>query len=292
VADYRADLVSGQSVVQVDAGEHITEREALEGMLVPSGNNIATLLARWDAGGESAFLVKMNAQARALGLAHTRYTSASGVKSSTVSTARDQVILAMRALTVPALAQTVAMRQAPLPVAGLQYNRDTLLGTNGIVGVKPGTTAAAGGCFVFAARSHLAGRTVTVVGAVLGQAVGQDQPTMEAAAAQATMTLLDSTRRELTVRRVLGRGTTLAWINAPWGVRAAARTVADVSLVGWPGMRTQTEISMPRHVATPVAAAQHVGAAVVSAGVQRATVGLAASRAIPDPSLGWRLVHP
>lgn len=49
VAVYRADAAAGQSVVAVQAGERLTERQALEGLLLPSGNNIATLLARWDA---------------------------------------------------------------------------------------------------------------------------------------------------------------------------------------------------------------------------------------------------
>jgi serine-type D-Ala-D-Ala carboxypeptidase (penicillin-binding protein 5/6) len=46
VAAYRADQAAGQSVVAVRAGERLTERQALAGLLLPSGNNIATLLAR------------------------------------------------------------------------------------------------------------------------------------------------------------------------------------------------------------------------------------------------------
>jgi len=72
VAVYSADLAAGQSVLAVRAGERLTERQALQGLLLASGNNIATLLARWDAGTEGAFVNKMNERARALGLAHTR----------------------------------------------------------------------------------------------------------------------------------------------------------------------------------------------------------------------------
>ena len=91
------------------------------------------------------------------------------MQASTVSTASDQVRLAMRAMDVRALRLIVAMAQATLPVAGRQYNKDALLGQAGIVGIKTGTTSQAGGCFVFAAREHLAGRSITVVGAVLHQ---------------------------------------------------------------------------------------------------------------------------
>jgi D-alanyl-D-alanine carboxypeptidase (penicillin-binding protein 5/6) len=290
-AVYRADEASGQSVVLVQAGERLTERQALQAMLLPSGNNIATLLARWDAGSEPAFLVKMNALARALGLTHTRYTSASGVQASTVSTASDQVRLAMRALQVPALAQTVAMTQATLPVAGRQENGDTLLGKDGIVGVKPGATAEAGGCFLFAARQRLGGRSILVVGAVLHQAAGQPASEMAASAFNASTTLLMSARRLLVERRVLERGAILAWVTAPWADRVALRGAQRVSLLGWPGLRVNSTARLD-NVHAPLHNGQHVGSVVVAAAGQRQTVNLTPSRALPNPSIGWRLTNP
>ncbi len=291
VAVYRADEASGQSVVLVQAGERLTERQALQAMLLPSGNNIATLLARWDAGSEPAFLTKMNALARALGLRHTRYTSASGVRASTVSTASDQVRLGMRALQVPALAQTVAMVQATLPVAGRQYNGDTLLGKHGIVGIKPGTTAEAGGCFVFAAHQQLGGRSILVVGAVLHQAAGQPPSDMAASAFNATTTLLVSTRRLLLERRVLERGATLAWINPPWTDRIALHAARPVSLLGWPGLRVLATVQVD-NIHAPLHSGQHAGVAVIAAGDQRQAVTLIPSRVLPAPSLAWRLTNP
>jgi D-alanyl-D-alanine carboxypeptidase (penicillin-binding protein 5/6) len=291
VAVYRADEASGQSVVLVQAGERLTERQALEGMLLPSGNNIATLLARWDAGTEPAFLAKMNALGRALGLTHTRYTSASGVRASTVSTASDQVRLAMRALQVPALAQTVSMTQATLPVAGHQYNGDTLLGQDGIVGIKPGSTAEAGGCFVFAAHQQLGGRSILVVGAVLHQAAGQPPSDMAASAFNATTALLVSMRRLLLERRVLERGATLAWVTAPWADRVALRAAQPVSLLGWPGLRVNATAQL-ENIHAPLHSGQHVGTVVIAAGDQRETVRLIPSRTLRNPSLAWRLTNP
>jgi D-alanyl-D-alanine carboxypeptidase (penicillin-binding protein 5/6) len=54
-------------------------------------------------------------------------------------------------------------------VAGLVRNYNALLGTDGIIGLKTGSTSAAGGCLLFAARFEADGHPVTVVGAVLGQ---------------------------------------------------------------------------------------------------------------------------
>ena len=52
VAAYASGERQGQSVVRVAAGEKLTERQALEAMLIPSGNNIASMLASWDAGSD------------------------------------------------------------------------------------------------------------------------------------------------------------------------------------------------------------------------------------------------
>ena len=234
----------------------------------------------------------MNARARALGLTHTRYTSASGVQASTASTAGDQVRLAMRAMNVSALRQTVAMAQATLPVAGRQYNKDALLGQDGIVGIKTGTTSRAGGCFVFAARERLAGRSITVVGAVLHQAAGQPQPSMIAAAFHATRALLDSARRVLVMRQIVRAGATLAWMQAPWANPIALQAASPASLIGWPGLRIHTTIARARQLSAPVNAGQGAGTAVVAAGEQRESVRLISSRAVPKASLAWRLAHP
>src|SRR5665213_2108193 len=72
-------------------------------------------------------------------------------------------------MAMPAFSTVVAMGQATLPVAGLVYNFDYALGHDGIVGIKTGTDAAAGGCFLFEAQSTVDGKKETLVGAVLGQ---------------------------------------------------------------------------------------------------------------------------
>ena len=85
------DAAEGQSVVAVRAGEQLTERQLLEALLIPSGNNIARMLAAQVAGSETRFIAEMNAEARALGMDHTIYTDPSGFDPSTVSTAADQL---------------------------------------------------------------------------------------------------------------------------------------------------------------------------------------------------------
>jgi D-alanyl-D-alanine carboxypeptidase (penicillin-binding protein 5/6) len=163
-----------ESVVSIAAGEQLTELQALQALLLPSANNIAAVLARWDAGSTDRFVARMNATARSLGMAHTRYTDPSGYDDATVSTAADQVRIVDRAMRLPVFASIVATPSATLPVAGTVHNTNTLLGHNGFIGVKTGSDAAAGGCFAFRAIRWIDGRRTTITGVVLGQP-GHDQ---------------------------------------------------------------------------------------------------------------------
>src|SRR5205823_9617854 len=140
-----------ESVVSISAGEQLTERQALQALLLPSANNIAAVLARWDAGSQERFVARMNATSRSLRMTHTRYTDPSGYDDATVSTAADQVRIVDRAMRLPVFASIVATTSATLPVAGTVHNTNRLLGHNGFVGVKTGSDAAAGGCFAFRA---------------------------------------------------------------------------------------------------------------------------------------------
>jgi len=158
-----------ESVVPIAAGEQLTQRQALQALLLPSANNIAAILARWDGGSADRFVARMNATARSLGMTHTRYTDPSGYDDATVSTAADQMRIVDRAMRLPVFASIVATPSATLPVAGTVHNTNTLLGHDGFVGVKTGSTAAAGGCFAFRAISRIDGKRTTITGVVLGQ---------------------------------------------------------------------------------------------------------------------------
>ena len=87
VADTDRRAGQHESVVPVATGEQLTELQALQALLLPSANNIAAVLADWDAGSTDLFVARMNAAARRLGMTHTRYTDPSGYDDATVSTA-------------------------------------------------------------------------------------------------------------------------------------------------------------------------------------------------------------
>jgi serine-type D-Ala-D-Ala carboxypeptidase (penicillin-binding protein 5/6) len=166
------DAAQDQSVVAVRAGEQLTERQLLEALLIPSGNNIAQVLAARVAGSQSGFLAKMNAEARALGMAHTTYTDPSGFDPSTVSTAADQLRIFQQAMRHPAFRQIVSMADVTLPVAGTLTNYNPLIAA-GYAG-KTGSDSAAGGCLAFFTSVTVGGRRQIAVGVVLGQGQGDD----------------------------------------------------------------------------------------------------------------------
>jgi D-alanyl-D-alanine carboxypeptidase (penicillin-binding protein 5/6) len=85
---------------------------------------------------------------------------------------------------LPVFASIVATPSATLPVAGTVHNTNMLLGHDGFVGVKTGSTAAAGGCFAFRAIRWIDGKRTTITGVVLGQP-GHNQMEAGLAAADA-----------------------------------------------------------------------------------------------------------
>lgn len=169
VADTQRRLGRGESVVPVRAGERLNERQALLAILLPSANNVATALAEAVGGSQERFVERMNRQARSLGMRDTTYTDPSGFAADTVSTARDQVVLARAAMRLPAFAALVATRSAVLPVVGRVHNSDALLGRDGFVGIKTGSHRAAGGCFMFQSVRRVRGHDVVVLGVVMGR---------------------------------------------------------------------------------------------------------------------------
>jgi serine-type D-Ala-D-Ala carboxypeptidase (penicillin-binding protein 5/6) len=193
VADTDRRRRQQESVVSIAAGEQLTEWQALQALLLPSANNIAAVLARWDAGSVERFVARMNATAQSLGMTHTRYTDPSGYDDATVSTAADQVRLVDRAMRLPVFASIVATPSATLPVASTVHNTNRLLGHDGFVGVKTGSDKAAGGCFAFRAIRWIDGKRTTITGVVLGQP-GRNQVAAGLAAADAMVDRIASDR--------------------------------------------------------------------------------------------------
>jgi D-alanyl-D-alanine carboxypeptidase (penicillin-binding protein 5/6) len=286
ISAYQAELATQQSVVQVVAGETLTEIEALEGLLVASGNNIATLLANWDAGSITAFVAKMNSAAQKLGLTSTHFTDVSGLDPGSMSTPTDLIRLGEAAMAITAFSQVVGMGQTTLPVAGLVYNFDYNLGHDGFVGIKTGTDSAAGGCFLFEAQRTVDAKKVTLVGAVLGQQTASPitavlhEADILVQAAFAAMTTLPVVAPEQLVGRIV----------APWGSSVTVTAQQVPRIVGWPGLSVSAQL----HVGTMppvVGMGTRIGVLKVDLDGQSIDVVVRASHPLRGPSAIWRLTR-
>jgi serine-type D-Ala-D-Ala carboxypeptidase (penicillin-binding protein 5/6) len=275
----------GESTLKVRAGERLTERQALQALLLPSANNIAALLAAQSPGASGGFVRRMNSIARKLGMVATRYTDPSGFDDETVSTAADQLKLARVAMRVPAFAEIVDERSAVLPVVGRVANYNGLVGHDGYVGVKTGSDTAAGGCLVFAKRVSAVGRRLTVLGVVLGQRGGS----LIGAALASARRLGDSAASAVRAETVLPSGTSVLSASTADGRRVTATTAATLREVGWGGLAVPVQVVLRRGLPRPQAGERMATVAVL--GSSAVSTGALATRSLGTPSLGWRLRH-
>jgi D-alanyl-D-alanine carboxypeptidase (penicillin-binding protein 5/6) len=159
----------GISTLGLRQGERITVEELLYALLMQSANDAAVALAEHVSGSVDAFVKAMNAEARRLGMRHTRFYSPNGLDDRGYSTALDLARLTRVAYDQPLFARVDATRfhRIPSPTGTPRdiQNRNVMLWLyRGAIGGKTGYTSAAGFCVVAAARRE----GIRLVAVVLG----------------------------------------------------------------------------------------------------------------------------
>ncbi|MEU5077791.1 MULTISPECIES: D-alanyl-D-alanine carboxypeptidase [Streptomyces] len=278
----------GESTLNtVKAGDHLTEKQALSAVMIPSANNIARLLARWDAGSEAAFVKKMNATAKELGMTGTTYTDPSGLKETTVSTAEDQVRLGRAVVKNPALVAITSAASWTDPSGRNWPNYNELPYRIGAIGIKTGSTTKAGGNLLFASRKKVGGQTVTIVGAILGQ---NKTPILGTANAVSKTALL-AAEEALTSAKVLKKGDVVGYVDDRLGGHTPVVVTEDVTAVGWAGLKVRLTFasgSVP-HTAK---AGTRVGTLTVGDGTAAAVkVPVALQKDLAEPGFGAKLTR-
>jgi D-alanyl-D-alanine carboxypeptidase (penicillin-binding protein 5/6) len=285
-ATYAAENTAGDSVAPVRAGERLSELQLLEALLIPSADNVAQVLARWDAGNDAAFVARMNSMAAKLGMRASHYADESGLSALTVGTARDQLVLADAAAANPALMSIVRQPVLTLPDGTTLSNYDTLLGQDGVVGIKTGSTFASGGCFMFAADRVVGGQRVEVLGVVLGQ---RSKPLIEGAL-DASRTLIGPALAAVHPVTVVPVGTTVAQVVTASDQTVPVKTTKALGLMTLAGMTVHLAVTLEdtNHLASAVAGSL---AATVTAttGNQTQTVTAVTAGPVPGASVRWRL---
>jgi serine-type D-Ala-D-Ala endopeptidase (penicillin-binding protein 7) len=164
------DAARGGSRTRLDLHESFRNRDLLRAMLIASDNRAPTALGRAVGLDPKALVAAMNKLAKDLGLTHTKFVDASGLRGNQ-STAREIALALRTTLEDKVLREIMGTSEATivskdrsaridyrttnLPLASSKYR---------ITGGKTGFTSAAGYCYITGAE--LAGRKVVV--ALLG----------------------------------------------------------------------------------------------------------------------------
>lgn len=285
VAIYNNYVSKGGSVAAVALGEKITEYQLLEGMLLPSANNLADTAAIWAYGSLPNYLTAANTYVQQHDMTSTTVAiDASGFDSSTTSTATDLAKLGLLALQEPVLKQIARQNQTTLPVAGTVANYNQLLGVNGIFGLKTGNNDTDLGAFLFAANISIGDQTQTIVGAVMGANSLRQ-------AMQSSLPLITSVASGYETVTITPGGTTVGRYRVPWlAGSVAAKTKTTLTMLHWKAQPVLVHYTL-NSIKAGAGQGAVVGQAIAHSSTRTAKQSIVLAQGLPEPTPVWRLTR-
>jgi D-alanyl-D-alanine carboxypeptidase (penicillin-binding protein 5/6) len=280
---YTEVIAEGGSAAPVAVGSVFTERQLLEAMMLPSANNYSITLANWAYGSVDNFLAAAQAWIEKNGLAGTHLADSSGLNENSRSTPADLVQIGQLVLAHPVLSEVVAEQSAELPVIGPVQNTNKLLGQNGVIGLKTGTTKVAGACLLFAAEITIGTNTVTAVGVILGA------PNHNALNS-AVLGLLDTVKGGFRELPLVAEGDSFGSYTTPWGATTEIVATESASVLVWQDATVAVDVT-----AKPLVSGTRgldVGTATFTVADSVIDVPLALASELDDAGTGWRVSHP
>ncbi|MFE6186068.1 D-alanyl-D-alanine carboxypeptidase [Streptomyces sp. NPDC056465] len=281
-----------ESRVAIEEGQKYTEHQMLEMLMIPSGNNVARLLARWDAGTEKAFVEKMNQAAEDLGMTNSTYTDPSGLKSSTVSTPADQIKLGKAVMQSDVFREIVNQPQADIPNVGRIYNNNYILLEPGVSGIKTGSSTPAGGNLLWTADTVVDGKSRRIIGAVMGATLDGTLDEKLERARQNSLKLIQAAQKGVDSATVVKKGQVVGYVDDGLGGQTPVVATKDLKAVGWGGLEVDLKMTdggrTPAHEA---AAGTVVGEVTVGSGTGKVSVPVALQSATTEPAFGDKLTR-
>ena len=270
-----------ESLIGLRAGERMTVRDLLYGLILESGNDAAVTLAGGVAGSVPAFVQRMNREAGALGLDDTSYANPIGLDDpGNFSSAADQVKLAellLRNRLFARIADTevVTLRSGARPRT--IDTRNTLLGSDPTVdGVKTGHTIDAGYVLIGSATRNGTQLITAVMGA--GSEAARDAETEK---------LLDYGFSLYRPSQPVRQGAQLADPKLDFRDERLP-LIAERALVvsAREGQRIETDVDAPGELSGEIAEGEELGQASVSVdGRPAGSTPLVASRSVEAATL-------
>lgn len=298
VADGNSDYES--RIQGLTAGTKFSQQDVLKMLMIPSGNNAARLLARWDTGtdSEAAFVEKMNGAARDLGMKDTTYTDPSGLDAGTVSTATDQLKLAEAVMKDEVFRTIVAMPSAPIKgLAKPLLNNNELLSIQSLSvrGIKTGSSTPAGGALMWAAYKSVGDETPLILGTLMQQRVDGPDPYATNSLALAltnSRQIIEAVRTALASTPLVRKGDTVGYVDDGLGGRTPLVATKDLNVIGVPGQQVKLTLTAG---AAPLPheakAGTEVGTLKAGDGEGAKSVPVALQHTLTEPSTTTRLTR-
>lgn len=270
--------IPAESLLGLSAGEPVSVRDLLYGLILRSGNDAAHSLAVATSGSEAGFVREMNLRAAALGLADTHYANPIGLdEPGNHSSARDLATLSRRLLERRPFARLAAARRALLtsldPDRRIATRNTLLFRAPWATGVKTGHTLGAG--YVLVGSGTRKG--VELVSAVLGSP-SETQRDLD------SLELLEYGFSLYRRRAIVSAGRELATASIRYSGGELPLLAGRGVTVGLRrSQRARVEVDAPTEVEGPVRRGRRLGSAIVYIDGRRvAEVPLRAARAIPE----------
>ncbi len=177
-ADMLADLDPASSLCHITPGCTVTLEQLLYGLMLPSGNDAANVIAYCVAGGEEEFVSLMNREAAALGATGTHYTNAHGLTDPEhYTTAYDIYLIYHEAVKYEKFLEIIGAQSYTADFMdngamasltwerGIWYFNGQAQAPEGVtpLGGKTGTTPEAGYCLSLASEDAEGNRYISVV---------------------------------------------------------------------------------------------------------------------------------
>ncbi|HEX5984685.1 MAG TPA: D-alanyl-D-alanine carboxypeptidase family protein, partial [Solirubrobacterales bacterium] len=274
------DAEYGESLMGLHAGERVSVRDLLYGLILQSGNDAAHTLAVAAAGSDGRFVAEMNRYAAALGLAHTHYANPIGLdQKGNYSSALDLMALTRRLLQQPAFARIADSREAKLrslrPPRRIETINELLLMAPWVTGVKTGHTFGAGYVLVGSGQRRGVGLASAVVGTWTDEERFDD-----------SLALLEWGFSQYQRRLPVERGQEMADPEIRYsGGRLPLRAARSLQVGVRRGQEVDVRVRAPEEVEGPVRRGAPLGEVTVFvAGRRVGSVALRASRSIPQAS--------
>ncbi|MER7707969.1 hypothetical protein ABTX81_34390 [Kitasatospora sp. NPDC097605] len=279
-----------ESRVTLTEGQQLSQYQALELLMLPSANNVARLLARWDAGSEEAFVKKMNDTAARLGMTNTTYTDPAGFNPETRSTAKDQLKLAEQVMQDEIFRQIVSTPDTTFNNQKISNTNTLISAKNGVIGVKTGSSTPAGGCLMWAAYKEIAGVRRMIIGVTLGQPATAAEPSILKMVLNVSAKQIQAAQNGITGQTLAKQGDVVGRVEDGLGGSVPVVAAQDLTVAGFPGV-TGTLVLDPLKVGHQLPAGTKVGVLRTGEGDNRVEVPVVLRSDLAPPSIVSRLTR-